>query len=999
MMTAVRFFLVVCLGMLSTLVSGAEWKLEDHSLRYRDHSPTDPDFPSKTGESHAYLIRTSKSPPFSTALRDRVLAVQGKMNYYRYNPQIVPKASDLKMIKDVLIEVRGYLPTSFGDLPEASALSKMELDTASEIFAKVASIILAEPGHIDHFNSVLSSKKFYEGSPGSNRPLPVRSLPSPTSSSVKLLKKGEACSPGGELCQKGLSCVELESSSGSSCLDEGQSCSEGSRCCSGRCEFGKCTSNTRCHSCISEGGVLPSGSRMQCCSGLMELSRPRVDPFEENEINSRLCVARPERPSAHVSPPPPSLTPGCSFNKDEMRRYSSWFRRNERMLLAFEYLFGTVESYDLYGFMGSIKKGASRFKNSRISTKRSYELEVNRLMDGSQRYSSYESAEGQQGEGVGGSDERKSDALGIHYHEFYIQKYRILSKQYKERVVSYKGINPLLDESISLIQGFNWGKKRWWKKNKCDKWSVYRVRGANHKKCYTKSWSVTGLGSQRAAMGDFLRALESGGESGGDGRPQHLLAYPFSQCQVDPVFPTDAGLRVGKGGTFPSLSSFREKLKASLLRYGDAPIGQTGYEEGNDYLLPDRSINLRTERKDKNGRPIDLSGDLSDIVMRSMLSYGSNPASGGGKRCRSDESAKSKVQYLREIKRALGQMIDYYQKMGGLIDNKIISCLEDRKAALKEKKGDDEGGFEGDEGEGPEQEGDGLDPTAGVDLDEGPSDPTPGEEDGGLEEKDLRKPAGRPDDHDGEGDGIGSHVTPLLGSNPIDGLGGNTSGGGQGQYQRSRAGGGGNFSLGGDVGQKAFRGGREKDPLSNKTGKGEGDSKSGIRGKKGQSRAKGKRGGSRGPEGLGGDSSFLSNGPGFGDYREGLSGGGGLNGKEENGALIYDNEFAGGQRNGSGGAGLNYGMDYDEAYGGSMGEQGEMITQEDGFFADEREGLMIMEEANSSLNQGRKGDSLWERINKAYVRKAFPEFLIKKRYPSSKKIEGVERKGQKKEKK
>ena len=637
-------------------------RIADFSQLYENHSKTDPNYPfDSSEEAPSYLIRT---PVQDQEILNKILLIQGKMNFYRYN-ETMPSTEDIQLMKDSLLRVREEVikksPGLFAPEPSSRELAQMAKTnpqiSLSEIWSKMASELLVEPDHLDEFKNIFEGKKFYE-----NISSPKASLPTKNKASLLTapLPSGSPCDSFFSLCGAKLFCVEDSSEpSNPSCIDEGSTCNGGHQCCSGQCEFGRCRPKTRCSRCIPEGISIPSGAK--CCPGMAVMSTVTSLP---NEVPERICIR-----DQKMSPPPPAPAP-YSFRLNEKScapvlinsRDQHRFERNERVLLAFEYLFMTTPYNDKYNHLGSIKKAAQQFHNARVGSKRSYGRELHDIMTVfKEKLRSFE----------GLNEVRNADALGANYYHFFIQEQKALLKKQEKRLQSYPPLKALLNQSINSIQQFNWNKKRWFKKNRCGKWGLFLVRGKHHKNCYEKSWNVQGRAqSLPSNIEDFLKG-EGLMSSSPKKRTVHLLEKDYPrQCQTDPVFPAHAGFHIGKVSSLGSLRSLQGRIKPALQSYGATPL-----HLGQQHLpsLSGVQIDLQSKgRLDPQGRPYDLLGDLTDVVIRSMLSYGH------ARTCNNLYTSRTKVRYLRVVQQALKEVLAHERSSSYFKKSQVIPCLEIR---------------------------------------------------------------------------------------------------------------------------------------------------------------------------------------------------------------------------------------------------------------------------------------------------------------------------------
>lgn len=635
---------ILLISILSLSVYSEGLLIVDYSERYKSNPKTHPNYPFDSSESFSYLIQTPDRPA-DQAIRDKILFLQGKMNYYRYH-DVPPAAEDIQRMKDYLLEVRKEIPEIFAAEPAPSILEKAETDSIniSKILAKFAAKLLLEPAHLDEFKNIFEGKKFYTGIS-----FPHDSLPTTEQArSFGLARNsGSSCDPLFISCAPNNFCLEIPAGN-PACADEDSACSGNGQCCSGRCEFGTCTANTRCNSCVPEGTPLPT-TTAKCCEGLK--ATEYVDPEEGRPIRSCLNTS-------------PVVDGESSYLFKEINKNScapiladlqDWYRfeRNERVLLAFEYLFTTV-SYQKYRYknhLQSIKQAAQSFAQMRITSKRSYEQRMNQIILTFPQ----------------GLDQvENTDALGADYHDFLIQEQQALLEQETVRLRLYHGLQGLLDQSIQNIQRFNWNKKRWFKKNNCGQWSIPLLRGRHHKHCYSKSWIVNGANHKIASdLAAFLK--------GAAANPPSYLGeqdYP-RQCQTDPVFPGNAGFHIGHKSRPGGLAHVRSKIQAGLQAYAQQPIGNGAT---HSLSLPDHKINLG---KQDGQAPSEHLLALSDVVIRSLLSYGS------AKTCNNLHTSRTKVKYLRVVKDALEEVLDYYQSASKFRQSDVIPCLEERRNVLK----------------------------------------------------------------------------------------------------------------------------------------------------------------------------------------------------------------------------------------------------------------------------------------------------------------------------
>ena len=494
------------------------------------------------------------------------------------------------------------------------------------------------------------------------------------------LAPGLPCNPELNSCQAGLFCQEVPAPPIplTTCREEDSPCSQGSQCCSGRCEQTQqtsgqfayeCATNTRCYNCISDGNIKPPSA--SCCPGLQAITA--VDEDGESDV---LCIGSPQSVNDGTSAYSFKMDANsCSpelVNPQDLGR----FERNERVLLAFEYLFNTYPATsrpDRYKHLGSIKPIAQSFSNYRIDSKKIYESAMNQINQKLQVL--LRSHEGQ-------DHIKNSAALGGHYLTLLIQKQQITMARDKARFDSYPQLKPALSSMVQKIRRFKWKKKKWFKPNKCKKWKIKFIRGKNHKKCYTKTWQVPGSAPALTPSGlaKFLKGSDLMAPLSAPQRMRHLTdaQYP-RQCQTDPVFPSNAGFNIGRGTNLGSLISVRQKIQAGLQAYGSKPKFTATNQANSPSSILDRTITLHSTHKDEQGRPYTPMEDLSDVVIRSMLSYGQAAS------CRNNHTAKSKVAYLQVVLDAIVEVSSYYQSSSTFWKNNIIPCLEGRREVLSSR--------------------------------------------------------------------------------------------------------------------------------------------------------------------------------------------------------------------------------------------------------------------------------------------------------------------------
>ena len=703
-------------------------------------------------------------------------------------------------------------------------------------------------------------------------------------------------------------------------------------------------SGRRClkSACVPAGIWLSNTWGLGCCSGASWVS----------ERTGKRCVGDSTSDS--------SL--GYSFQVDAqscsstlVKGDSKRFERNERVALAFEYLFSTHSYGDKYGFLNSIKDAATTFKSKRIASKRSYEQAMSGII------AQFRQLLGDDGQEEAQEIAARTDALGVHYYDFLIQKNTSLAQQYQNRAKSYTGIEGLLQNSRSKIAGFNWGRKRWFHKNRCGEWSIPIIRGDHHKGCYGGSgrqgtWEVSGTGSfSLGNMGSFLRGVQG-----------HLENF-HPQCQTDPIYDSLPA----------SPQVLRGELVKKLRKYGGQSIGV----DANEEFALGQSLNLDSQNAERSQTGLE---NLADVVVRSMLAYG-----GGAESCGNHLSAPGKIKYLEQVESAFKEVRDYYLAVARALEQKVVPCLQQRRELLLQTQNCGEAGCV----DGPSQE----DATQSVTLEgqQGGSD-TEGTES-------TKGPHLAPDD-DNNGEAA------LQSQNPGQGVQGQNSssagflGGGAGLSGLSgRAGnsatfstgnsGGGQAGLNSSAAESSLQGQGAFQKRGASTGKGKGKSDANPTGSGDESRDKGGAGEklslSRGKssKGVGGQlfgvsdpnanplSNFTSK-----QSAHGPSGtqGSGRDTQGSQGANVVAGQgngvFSSGQGDrgwGSGEGDLDYGQNDDSAQGGAAPGPERVAGHSD-------EARAIRRKAGSLGNRPLEGDSLWERLNKAYQRGAYPALLIRR---------------------
>ena len=672
--------------LLPALALSASSRVKDFSSQYTSNPITHPRFPQKLGERHSYLIL--EPVPENTAIRDSLLEMQGKMNFFRYNPMASPTPTQLKTMQKNLLNAYALMEPSVYNEQQINALKNKDPMSISELLAGIAAKLLVEPRHANQFKNVFNGKRFYFpaiSSPPHSSPWggisfgPLPTLQQAVAISAGLAQ-GQSCNPELNSCQAGFFCQEAPSPPMlvTTCREEDSPCSQGSQCCSGRCErieqtpgqFAyECAANTRCYNCTSDGNIKPPGA--SCCPGLRGITA--VDEDGESDV---LCIGSPQSVNDGTSAYSFKMDANsCSpelVNPQDLGR----FERNERVLFAFEYLFNTYPATsrpDRYQHLESIKPIAQSFSNYRINSKKSYESAMHQINQELQVL--LRSHEGQ-------DHVRNSAALGGHYLTLFIQKQQITMARDKARFDSYPQLKSAFSSIIQKIRRFKWKKKKWFKPNRCKKWKIKPIRGKNHKKCYTKTWQVPGSAPALTPSGlaKFLKGSDLMAPLSAPQRMRHLTdaQYP-RQCQTDPVFPGNAGFNIGRGTNLGSLSSVRQKIQTGLQGYGSKPkFTATNQANGPSSIL-DQTITLHSTHKDEQDRPYTPMEDLSDVVIRSMLSYGQAAS------CRNNHTAKSKIAYLQVVLDAIEEVSRYYQSSSTFWKNSVIPCLEGRRQVLSSR--------------------------------------------------------------------------------------------------------------------------------------------------------------------------------------------------------------------------------------------------------------------------------------------------------------------------
>ena len=238
---------------------------------------------------------------------------------------------------------------------------------------------------------------------------------------------------------------------------------------------------------------------------------------------------------------------------------------------------------------------------------------------------------------IDGISVAETDAFGIESFKIILKIEQAKNNLYSKRIQEYPLVKNLINQNINEIGEFNWREKPWWKKNACNKWFIIRVKGENHLNCYSRNWQLHG-----SAPFHNLQTFLT------DQTP--LSSYP-SQCLMDPVYPG------GPPFSPPSLSNLRSIIKNKLGNY---------------------NIDLETHGKDEQENTVDPKAILGNTALRSLLSYGR--VAGG--QCNQASAHRSKIAYLRQVIRAIHDVMNYYQSSLTISEGQVIPCLESQISDL-----------------------------------------------------------------------------------------------------------------------------------------------------------------------------------------------------------------------------------------------------------------------------------------------------------------------------
>lgn len=536
--------------------------------------------------------------------------------------------------------------------------------------AKIMSKVLLEPDFVMHFKGLLEEKSFFENFPPPGPPLPdetrVVELASP-------IAAGAHCDPNMNQCSIGLQCAQFPEPDGEGCFELNNTCSSNNECCSGMCSGNVCMENNQCTERMPPGVAFTDGS-LQCLTAAEngDIALERRSYQGEDGTSYFLCVeALPELPDEAIG----SITfnpNSCAMVFEE--RTLERFDQNERMLLAFEFVFSNTSTNDHYGHLEKIKTAARAYQESRISTKRSYEQQLNSIFADFDNIQSR--TPGSEGDDPTAAQSGADEAV---FYDFFIREQNAILAREVSRSSAYNSVLPSLDAVSEAIRGFNWGKKKWFKKNKCGKWSIPLLRGKNHRKCAKNKWQVNSASRQNSN----LRSANI------EGSNNNLPG----KCVMDPGAPNNL-----RPNGCTSIGCLVNKYSRALKTYADTPIGngsgssslqipdkQISYTEENingmmrrkisrDQGTQDEVTQTTTESDVNYEEQVDILRDLEIVVAKTVSYYGS------GSSCRNP--AQSKFAYIAQMKNAIREIQDFYREASEVRRDRVIPCLEARKERL-----------------------------------------------------------------------------------------------------------------------------------------------------------------------------------------------------------------------------------------------------------------------------------------------------------------------------
>ncbi len=851
------------------------------------------------------------------------------------DPQITEMKNLLKNSLDALSALPGsYIDSIPGSISDFHAIP-------AENLAMLMAEVLIEPNHTGNFTNLFAGKPFYQSmsNTGSTPPSNAEAI-----SLSSLTPAGGFCSSfTPRKCEGGLPCIQNSEPQETGCFPNNNVCTNDSACCSNKCNNGVCVEDNVCSAVMIEG-VEFTDPNLNCKDGLTKKQ------FTEGNSNYYMCVDDNIVGDPDVTGDfrmhPQTCAPIISTELLER------FDQNERMLMAFEYVFSKSTGYDdHYNHLSKIRQAASAFGQARINTKRSYEQSLNQI------YASFEQMQAAVSAASGSSGTVGEYEL----FDFYVQEQNAIYQKEKSRTTAYDGIKPQLDEFIKSVQKGpwkSWGKKKWFKKNKCGKYSIPFLRSKNHKKCAKKKANVSG-GEIGPNIESFLRVADKSETQAGS-------------CIMDPAMPD---------GVMPSgsVSSMKSSIQGRVQAYADTPIGNGSGTSG--IQIPDRTINYVKESYlinrdgDYEQGDVDVIGALSKIVAKTMLTYGNTS------NCRNP--AKSKIQYAMAVKDAIDEVQNFYRESSKLRE-KMISCLETRRDQYAQLC----------DPTLPESEGGCLAPdTTSVNLVDGCQEGETGEDCEGISNVQVINDFCEGENCPATEDEI---VEPeAFESNGVLGFNGNIPGDGSttisGGKTKSSSG------VGSDAGlkQAAVTGGNSAQGAFGKVnGNSKEGSDSGINGNDSSNSNSSDKfpGKNESDFNLNGNNRLGANGVGRNGSIDGSLGGsgniaqGGIGGagSENENQLNKNNENTGkgftSINSGRNAKGRNsiFGPDGnfvgDDNYDYSEGQTG---TLGGSFASDSTDANMIERNAKSAKNKASESDGLFTRVSKAYNREALPVFLIR----------------------
>ncbi len=591
----------------------------------------------------------------------RIKNLQTKLDEWRLVDQstdaATPNETQINEIKDLLQSAKEALTGGSADLYMSEPSDIRPLPTRD--LARIMADILIEPLHMMSFKNLLDGKKFYEGittAPDLPDRARINQLTQAVGSNIWCdpLKTNNQCLPGNL-------CVEFDqnqSAGQNACLTAGNSCNNGSECCSGACNLNVCEEFYKCSNCMPEDTSFDDGT-VNCCGSLTKAQYTDSDDGSTYYKCHDLSYVGAANIPLGFSMDPNTCSP--QINQAALKR----FELNERVLLAFEYVFGTAATYDYYGQLSAMKGAANIFKTKRVDTKKAYMEKLNGILQ------NYEDIATQN---IGIADLGTSTVpSGVDEYlafEFFIQENQAMLERDKARGEAYAAIKDPLDAVAEGIRSFKWKKKKWFKKNKCGEWSIPFLKGKNHKKCSKLIWNMGG-GATNSNMEEYLRQIE---------KP---TAFPGS-CIMDPAYPAGSGIGPAsisgkKNISNPgSIDSVFEKIKTDLAAYAAQPIGVVSTTQ--TLTLPDALINLQTDRRHENGlggytsEDVDLLGDLAGVATRTVAGWGV------GASC--ENPGQSKFNYIEAIKDVVQEVQAFYLQSAALRETAVIPCLTAKRDAF-----------------------------------------------------------------------------------------------------------------------------------------------------------------------------------------------------------------------------------------------------------------------------------------------------------------------------